>query len=140
MSRRKINVEELLELSKTFHEMSIILGNYRLANWHDLTRGQRANLESKQWTLFNTASDLNAMSVVKRIKLLEAELEVLKQTTEAMKRSAEKINNIKHAIEIAGKAVAFAGAIYVAGSTGNIPVLLETAKELIDEIQGEVNG
>lgn len=131
---RGITAEEVFELSKAFHTLSVILGNYRYDHWDDLSAKQRSDLEDNQWTLFNTASDLNARSVLIKIKLIEKEIDVLKDATSSMQAAAKKIQDIKHAISIATKAVAFGGAIYVAASTGNIAVLIPAASALIKEI------
>jgi len=71
----KLAAQELFELSKSFHDLAAVIGDYRYAHWDSLTPAQRAELESKQWTLFNTSSDLNGKSVVLKARLLEEELQ-----------------------------------------------------------------
>ena len=50
------------------------------------------------------------------------------------------ISKAKHAIDIATKSVALGGAIYLAASTGNIPLVIGAAGELIDVIQETQKG
>jgi len=130
---RGLTAKELFELSKAFHALSVILGNYRYDNWDMLSAKQRSELENNQWTIFNTASDLNAGSVLLKVKLMEEDINVLKDAASSMEAAANKIQNIKHVISIAAKAVAFGGAIYAA-FTGNIAALTPAASALIKEI------
>lgn len=130
----QISAQGVFELSQAFHDLSVALGNFRYANWNELTPEQRTDLEAKQWTLFNTSSDLNAKSVVLKVELIEAQLQVLMSCTAGMKASAEKISDIKHAIGIAAKAVAFGGTIYLAASTGDIGAMLAAATSLMQEM------
>lgn len=131
---RLLNPEELFELSKSFHELSVIVGNYKYAHWKDLSAKQRSDLEDLQWTLFNTASDLNARSLFIKVKLTEQDISVLKAASSSMQTATEKIQNIKHIINISAKAIAFGGALYAAASTGNISVIIPVASALIKEI------
>lgn len=131
---RILNSEELFELSKSFHTLSVIVGNYRYDHWEDLTAKQRSDMENFQWTLFNTASDLNARSVLLKVKLAEQDISVLKTASSSMQAVAEKIKNIKHIIDIGAKAIALGGALYAAASTGNIAVIIPAASALIKEI------
>jgi len=130
----ELSPDEVYELSKSFHDLSVTLGNFRYDNWNNLTPVQRNDLEAKQWTLFNTSSDLNAQSVILKIKLLDSDIQILKNCTDAMKESADKINSVKQAIVIATKAVAFGGSLYIAASTGNITAMIDAAQNLYDEI------
>ncbi len=127
---KKITPEQVFELSKSFHQLASTLGDYRYDHWDELTKSKRGQLEKMQWTLLNTSSDLNAKAVVMKTKLLAEELETLKTVSTGMRKAVKKIKNIKHAIEIGVKAVAFGGAI----STGNVPVTIAAGKELLSEI------
>lgn len=130
-----LSAKDLFDLSQAFHDLSVALGNYRYAQWDNLTPSQRTDLEAKQWTLFNASSDLNAKSVLLKMKLLDDDLQTLKSCTTAMKEAAENISEIKHAIAIATKAVAFGGTIYLAASTGDVGALVAAASALEEEIQ-----
>jgi len=134
MMKKELTADDIFELSRAFHNMATVVGQYRYDHWDEFTKSQRSDLENKQWTLFNTASDLNAETVLIKIKFIEKDLQVLKSATTAMLSTAKKIKNIKHAIRIAAKAVAFGGSIYAAASTGNVVIIISTALELIEEI------
>ena len=82
------------------------------------------------------SSDLNAKSVVLKVKLLDADIQTLKSCVADMQAAAQKITDIKHAIAIAAKAVAFGGAIYLAASTGDVNVMIAAAASLMQEING----
>jgi hypothetical protein len=130
----KLSAQDVFDLSKSFHDLSMTLGDFRYSNWNVLSPAQRADLEAKQWTLFNTSSDLNAKSVVLKAKLLDADIQKLKSCATEMKAAAQKIKDIKHTISIAAKAVAFGGTIYFAASTGDVAAMTAAATSLIQEI------
>lgn len=130
----KLTPDDMFNLSQAFHKLSNVLGDYRFANWNALTSEQRDDLEAKEWTLFNTSSDLNAKSVVLKAELLNDQLETIKDCTKKMQDVTQDIASAKKAIAIAAKAVAFGGAIYVTASTGDVALLAAAAKSLIQEI------
>ncbi len=130
----QLSSQDVFDLSKSFHDLSTALGDFRYSNWDALTPPQRTDLETKQWTLFNMSSDLNAKSVVLKAKLLDADIQTLKSCVADMQAAAQKIKDVKHAIAIAAKAVAFGGAVYLAGSTGDVGTMIAAATSLIQEI------
>jgi len=71
-----------------------------------------------------------------KINMAQGDIDVLKEATSSMQASAKKIQTIKHAINIATKALALGGAIYLAASTGNVTTLIPAASVLIKEING----
>lgn len=130
----QLSAQDMFDLSKSFHDLSTALGDFRYSNWDTLTPAQRADLETKQWTLFNMSSDLNSRSIVLKVKLLEADILVLRSCTADMQAVVQKIVDIKHAVAITTKAIAFAGAIYLVASTGDIAAMIAAATSLAQEI------
>ena len=132
--RKPLSAQDIFDLSKAFHELSIAIGEYRYDHWDELTPTQRTEMEAKQWTLFNTSSDLNAKSVILRVTLVENDLKALQSCIKAMTEAADKIADVKHAISIATKAIAFGGALYLTASTGNVGALIGATSALVSEI------
>lgn len=132
--KTQLSAEDIFSLSKSFHDLSVALGNFRYSSWNALTQTQRSDLEAKQWTLFNTASDLNAKSVVLKVKMLDTDLKILQSCTDDMRTAIQKITDVKNAVAIATKAIAFGGTIYLAASTGNVSAMVAAASSLIQEI------
>lgn len=130
----QLSAQDVFDLSKSFHDLSTALGNFRYSKWDALTPSQRTDLETKQWTLFNISSDLNAKSVVLKAELLNADIQTLKSCVADMQAAAQKIRDVKHAIAIATEAVAFGGAVYLAASTGDVAAMIVAATSLIQEI------
>jgi cob(I)alamin adenosyltransferase len=130
----QLPAQDLFNLSKSIHDLSTALGDFRYSKWDSLTESQRTDLETKQWTLFNMSSDLNAKSVVLKAKLLDEDIQTLRTCVADMQAAAQKIGDIKHAIAIAAKAVAFGGSIYLAASTGDVATMIAAANSLIQEI------
>lgn len=132
---RQLTADEIFGLSKAFHNLATVIGRYRYDHWDEFTSSQRSDLENNQWTLFNTASDLNAKSVLLKAKLVEGDLQTLQWATKAMQEVAKKIKDIKHAIRITAKAITLSGAIYIVATTGNLGILISAASALIAEIK-----
>ena len=127
---KKLTSEQAFKLSKAFHKLAVLLGDYRFDHWDEMKKSERTDLENMQWTLFNASSDLNAKAVVMKSKLLEDDLKLMMKAANKMQTAIEKVKRTKHVINIAAKAVAFAGAI----STGDVKVTINAAMDLIDEI------
>lgn len=129
---KKLTAEQAFELSRAFHALSTALGQFRFEHWDELSSKERQELEDKEWTLFNTASDLNARSVIMRSEILQEHVDALKRISGGMMRAAKRIDDIKRGIRIAAKAIAFGGGI----ASGDIPIAVRAGRELLDEISG----
>jgi virulence-associated protein VapD len=129
-----ISSENILALSRAYHDLSTGLGNYRFDNWKTLSDDERKDLEDKQWTLFNLSSDLNAQSALLALRATREDIETLQKCTKGMKKAAQTIEDIKDAITIASKAIALGGAFYLAMSTGQLSVAVIAANELIAQM------
>ncbi len=131
----KLSSDDVFTLSKSFHDMAVTVGNYRFDHWDQLTSAQRSRLESEQWTLLNTSSDLNAQSVLLKIQAMESELQTLQGAAAAMTSVANKLDSIKKALTVAASAVAFGASLYMAGSTMNLDAAIAAANNLVGAIQ-----
>lgn len=131
---RDLTASELLALSKAFGDLSAAIGTYRTDHSKELSQKEKSDLENRQWTLFNTASDLNAKSALLKITLVEADLKTLQAATAAMQNVVGKIQDIKRAMSITAKAISVGGAIFTAAATGNPSVLVAAASAIMDEI------
>jgi len=128
----KLTPEELDQLSQSFQTMASDLGDYLDANWNTLTEVQREELEASRWKLADTASKLNAESVILKAEMLEEQIEILRNCTAAMKTAAAKLTSVHRALTLAAKAVAFGGTLFLSISTGNVSRLVSDAKELLE--------
>lgn len=125
---------ELSRLSTAFLVLSNNVGNYRVAHIRTLTAVQQASLESKQWTLFNMSSDLNALAAEQILTDLSTCTEGLEKCAEAMKKSIDRIQDIRKVVGIVVNAVALGGTIYTAVSTGNVSAIGAAAEKLVSSI------
>ena len=56
----KLTTEEARALAEHFYRISKELGNYRFARWNELTRDERREIESLEWSLLNASADFAA--------------------------------------------------------------------------------
>lgn len=126
--------QEINALSAAYHQLFMVIDKYLDTHWDMLTPEERSVLESSKWQLFNVASDLNAQAATLQLQLLEADLKTLQKCTQAMLITAEKIQHVKKAIEIATKAVTLASEVFLAASSGNSTFLTDAANKLLEAL------
>lgn len=126
--------QEINALSAANHQLFMVIDKYLDTHWDMLTPEERSVLESSKWQLFNIASDLNAQAATLQLKLLEADLKTLQKCTQVMLITAEKIQHVKKAIEIATKAVTLASEVFLAASSGNSTFLTDAANKLLEAL------
>jgi len=107
----KITKEEALDLSKKFRDFSVALGNYRFDNWGDLTAGQRQQLEDKEWTLLNHASDLTTLAVGIALDENQTFLSKINGSIAKAKKAVKKLDTVRKIIKVAESSVRLAAAI-----------------------------
>ncbi len=107
----KLTANEARELSSLFRDVSVALGNYRFANWGNLSQRDREAIEGIEWTLLNYSSDFTTLAVGLTLDETDASLAKIKQATNKAKASIKRIKNIKKVIGVAGAVVKLGAAI-----------------------------
>lgn len=127
---KKLSSQEAFQLSKSFRDLSVSLGDYRFANWSQLTDKQRKAIEDAEWSLLNASADIRTVAVGLVLDETQLSYEKLQQMTSDAKKTVEQLEDIRKAVTIAVAAVSLAGAV-VSRDPGAI---VNTAKGLHDAI------
>jgi hypothetical protein len=56
----KLTADQARDLANQYHDLSVVVGDYRFDHWDDLSSAKRRRLEDLQWTLINYSSDFTA--------------------------------------------------------------------------------
>ena len=123
-----LSAEDAFELSKQFRDLGINLGNYRFANWNNLTPTQRRDLEDEEWSLLNASSDMTTKAVGLALEESEINAQSIKSSVGKAKRAIKKLEKVGEVIKIATATVGLAAAI-VAKDPGAIA---KNAKLVLD--------
>ena len=106
-----ITAEDSRAIAKLYSELASALAEYRFAHWAELSKSQRAEIESHEWTLLTYSSDMAARS----IRLASAErataLAGITRATRRLTAAVRRVASVKRAFAIATSAVALGGAI-----------------------------
>jgi hypothetical protein len=127
---KKLTSQEAFLLAKSFRDLSVSLGDYRFANWDQLTDKQRKTIEDAEWSLLNASADIRTVAVGLVLDETQLSYEKLQQTTSDAKKAVEKLAGIRKAIAIAAAAVSLAGAII----SQDFGAIVNTVKGLSDAI------
>jgi hypothetical protein len=103
--------DQVFKLAQAFHDLAIVIGNYRFDNWDDLTPAERKQLEDLQFDVLNDSTKFNALSISIELDNLQSTLDRIDNTTARMKESIQHIKDVGRIINIATAAVTLGAAI-----------------------------
>lgn len=122
--------EQSFALAQSFHDLSVVIGEYRFGNWDALAPSQRKRLEDLQFDLLNDSTKFNAISISGVLDELQKVLDDIEATTEKMGRAIKKIEAVGEVFRMAAAAVTL-GAAIVSGSPEGIVSALGNAKKAL---------
>ncbi|MFH0781890.1 MAG: hypothetical protein V2B20_08055 [Pseudomonadota bacterium] len=122
----KLSSQDVFQISKSFRELSVSLGDYRFANWSQLSDKQKRALEDAEWSLLNASADIRTAAVGVVLEETELSFEKLQQTTSEAKMTIECLEDIRKVIKMSSAAVSLAGAII----SRDPSAICKTAKDL----------
>lgn len=124
----KVTAEQAFELSKSFRELSVDLGDYRYRNWKKLKKQERQDLEDAEWSLLNSASDMTTKAVGLVLDEAEASFESLARATGRAKKAVKTLKAVGKVINVASAAVGLAAAVL----SRDVGAVGKNAKALFD--------
>lgn len=124
-----------MDLGIAFLKLSSHIADYRVENRNNITSKEYQLLEDFQLTLHNMGSDFSAKPLLLKADMLNNDLTPLQSVPNAMKEFVGSASTNKQVIPFATKAVALGGAIYLAASIGNDPLVICAAAELINAVR-----
>lgn len=106
-----ITAEQSRSIAKLYSDLASALTEYRFAHWTELTRAQRAEIESHEWTLLTYSSNM----ATRAIRLGGADVATavagITRATRRLTAAVRRVASVKRAFAIATSAVALGGAI-----------------------------
>lgn len=124
--------DESRRVAQLYSELASALADYRFTHWAELTRAQRAEIESHEWTLLTYSSDMASRS----IRLASAErataLAGITRATRRLTAAVRRVASVKRAFAIATSAVALGGAI----ASGHALAIGEAVSEALSVADG----
>jgi len=126
-----LSSQDAFQLSKSFRDISVWLGNYRFAKWDQMSEEQRRAIEDAEWSLLNASADIRTVAIGLVLDETHLSYEALQEVTSDAKRTLEQLAAIRKAITIATAAVSLAGAI-VSRDSGAI---VNSARGLYDAMR-----
>jgi len=114
----KISSDDAIELAKQFKESAIVLGQFQLDRWDNLSKAERRNLTDVEYTLLDHSQNLVTYAVGKRLDDAEASLQDIKNATAQANATVKTIKDIKKVITIATALVTLGATIYTANPGG----------------------
>ena len=107
----RVSSTEAFELSRLFRELSVVLGNYRYEHWSKLKKREREAIESAEWSLLNSASDMTTMAVGLVLDESEASFDKLKAATGKARGAIRTLKTARKVVDVATAAVGLAAAV-----------------------------
>lgn len=113
MPTTKLTAEQAFAIADQYHELTVNLGRYRIANRNDLTRQQQTNLFDYEWTFTNASQDFTFKGVSLLLSSAEVgeAVESIVRTTESLNNSVRTLNDIRKILKVAAAGATLAGAI-----------------------------
>jgi hypothetical protein len=127
---KRLNADQRFELANGFRELAKKVGDYNFENWSDLNKKQRDALSHLELRLLETASDINANSIVLRSKMVEDEVRQLQRVASKLKTVKLKTESIQKILTLSSSVLAFAGALV----TGNVKDIIGFGNDIVSGI------
>jgi hypothetical protein len=102
---------DAFNLSKSFHDLSVSIGEYRFANWNTLSDDNRRTLEDEEWSLLNASSDMVTKAVGLTLDETDPTGQKVQAATTAAAKAVKTLKEVGKVIHVATAAVALAAAI-----------------------------
>ena len=127
-----ITADESRRVAKLYSELASALAEYRFSHWTELTKAQRAEIESHEWTLLTYSSNMAARSI--RIAGAESApaLAGITRATKRLTAAVHRLGEVKRAFALATSAVALGGAI----ASGHALAIGEAVNEALNVADG----
>jgi hypothetical protein len=125
----KLTADQARDLANQYHDLSVVVGDYRFDHWDDLSSAKRRRLEDLQWTLMNYSSDFTAQAISLTLSDLNGALARIAETTKKAKRTIQTIKIVDKVIRIAAAATVLAASIM----SGNPEAAIAAAEDTYEQ-------
>jgi len=102
---------DAFKLSRSFHDLSVAIGQYRFGNWETLSEDDRRTLEDEEWSLLNASSDMLTKAVGLTLDESDPNGQKVQDATVAAAKAVKTLKQVGKVINVATAAVGLAAAI-----------------------------
>jgi hypothetical protein len=106
-----LNGEQSRAVAKLYSGLATSLRDYRFDHWTELTKAQRAEIESHEWTLLTISSNMTTHAIQLAVADVAGAVAGIMRATRRLAASARRIATVKRALALATAAIALGGAI-----------------------------
>lgn len=106
-----LSAEQSRAIAKLYSDLAAALSDYRFGHWSELTKAQRREIESHEWTLLTYSSNMTTHSVRLGVADAANALAGITRATRKLASAARKIASVKRAFAVATAAVTLGAAI-----------------------------
>ena len=106
-----MTAEQSRTIAKLYSDLANALSEYRFGHWKQLTRAERTDMESHEWTLLTYSSNMAGQAVRIAVSDIDSAVAGITRATKRLAAAAKKVASVKRAFEIAASGVALGGAI-----------------------------
>lgn len=128
---QELTAADMHRLAEACYEFAKALRIYRDDHWDALTDQERDDLKRLHHMLIDTSRSLVTDAIIQSLIAIGTSVAVLNECAAGLKQAAERIANVKKAIELATKTITLVASISVAAATGNITALIGAAGEVL---------
>ena len=127
-----MTAEQSRAIAKLYSDLASALADYRFSHWAELSKSQRAEIESHEWTLLTYSSNMAARSIRLAGDEAAAALAGITRATQRLTAAVRRVASVKRALSIATSAVALGGAI----ASGHALAIGEAVSEAVSVADG----
>ena len=106
-----LSAEQSRAIAKLYSDLAATLSDYRFGHWSELTKRQRGEIESHEWTLLTYSSNMTTHAIRLGVADAAASLAGITRATKKLASAARKIASVKRAFAVATAAVTLGAAI-----------------------------
>ena len=106
-----LTAEQSRSVAKLYSELASALTDYRFSHWGELSKAQRAEIESHEWTLLTYSSNMASRAIRLAGSESAAALAGITRATKRLTAAVRRVGSVKRAFALATSAVALGGAI-----------------------------
>ena len=106
-----LSSDDAFALSKAFRDLSVAVGDCRMARWASLTPDDRRALEDEEWSLLNASSEMVTKAVGLVLDETVASVKKIQAATVEAHGAVKRLNDVRKVIDVAAAAVGLAAAV-----------------------------
>ena len=124
----KLTSDQMFQLAQSFHTFAREYGDYRFAEWDNLTAAQRRTLEDNERLMRNFSSTLNGLSLKLELDDLQGTLDSITKASGKLRKALKNLANLNQALNIAAIIISLGSAVV----TANVAGILTGVDRLVD--------